>query len=312
VDSTHDLGGTADEEFVGSVSFKGEAGLRDDLLREADDLQLGNPETFWRIASLCRDPRVDARDVALEIQRDEGFATSVLRLANSAYYASSNRVGDLAAAVARLGFSMVEGLALSAQGARLVGGARDGLAPFRLELHRHAVRTGLAARMISSTADDGEQALAAGLVHNLGLSVIGALRPHIFAVLVETAQGGEQLRQVEEDRLQFTHAELGGLLAERWRYPLPLVMAIVDHDDGDAVGLPAVIQVADRLAREAGVGVEAPIEITDDLMSRAGIDLEKARERVAPLFQAQQRAEGAAVSTSAEGRFAAALDECGV
>lgn len=286
-------------------------GLRDRLLDEAEGLELGNPETFWRVASLCRDPRADARDVALEIQRDEGFAASVLRLANSAYFASNARIGDLPTAVARLGFEVVEGLAVSIQGARLAGSTRDGLSSFRRELHRHAIRTGLAARMIASPDVDHEQALAAGLVHNLGLSVVSLLRPDVFRKLLETAEAGEQLQGVEEDLLQFTHSELGGMLAERWRYPLPLVMAIVDHDSPDAVGLPALIQVADRLAREAGVGVEAPAEISADLAERAGVDLDRARERVAPLFQAAARAEDGetAAPTTREGKFAAALDE---
>lgn len=289
-------------------------GLRDRLLDEAESLDLGNPETFWRVASLCRDPRADARDIALEIQRDEGFAASVLRLANSAFFASSQRVGDLPSAVARLGFEVVEGLAVSIQGARLAGSARDDLVPFRKELHRHAIRTGLAARMIASADVDHEQALAAGLVHNLGLSVLSLLRPDVFRRLLDAARSGEQLLEVENDLLQFTHAELGGMLAERWRYPLPLVMAITDHDSPDVTGLPALIQVSDRLAREAGVGIEAPTEIPAEMSDRAGIDLERARDRVAPLFQAAARAEGAdedEVPATREGRFAAAL-ECGL
>lgn len=288
-------------------------GLRDRLLDEAESLELGNPETFWRVASLCRDPRADARDVALEIQRDEGFAANVLRLANSAYFASNQRIGDLPTAVARLGFEVIEGLAVSIQGARLAGSVRDGLTPHRRELHRHSIRTGLAARMIGQGDVDHEQALAAGLVHNLGLTVISLLVPDVFRRLLDAAAAGHQLRESEEELLEFTHAELGGMLAERWRYPLPLVMAIVDHDNPEALGLPALIQVSDRLARQAGVGVEAPEEISAHLARQADVDLDRARERVAPLFQAAARAEGAEdgdapVPTSREGRFAAALE----
>jgi HD-like signal output (HDOD) protein len=299
---------------VSAFTSTGGRGLRDRLLDEAESLELGNPETFWRVASLCRDPRADSRDVALEIQRDEGFAASVLRLANSAYFASSSRIGDLPTAVARLGFEVVEGLAVSIQGARLAGSVRDGLSPFRRELHRHAIRTGLAARMIGAADIDHEQALAAGLVHNLGLTVVSLLRPDVFRKLLDAAEAGQQLQESEEELLDFTHAELGGLLAERWRYPLPLVMAIVDHDNPEASGLPALVQVADHLAREAGVGVEAPVEIAPEVASRAGVDLERARARLAPLFQAAARSEGAedgsaSQPTTREGRLAAALDE---
>lgn len=271
------------------------SGLRERLLGEAAELPLGNPETFLRVAALCRDPRADSRDVALEIQRDEGFAASILRLVNSAYFATTNRIGDLPTAVARLGFDVVEGVALSTPGTRLMGDNRDGLLSARRELHRHAVRTGLAARMIAAADADHEQALAAGLVHNIGLAVIALLAPDRFRVLLQVAERGDELREAEEEILGFTHAELGGLLAERWRYPLPLVSAIVAHDDPAPAGLGALVQAADLLTREAGVGVEARREITGDEFSRAGIDVEAARERVAPLFQAQERSESASL-----------------
>jgi HD-like signal output (HDOD) protein len=295
---------------VSSLTTSESPGLRDRLLAEAEGLELGNPETFWRVASLCRDPRADARDVALEIQRDEGFAASVLRLANSAFYYSNQSIGDLPSAVSRLGFEIIEGLAVSIQGARLAGGPKDGLEVKRKELHRHAIRTGLAARMLATPDLNHEQALAAGLVHNLGLSVIALLRPDAFRQLLATAEAGDELRSEEEATLQFTHGELGGLLAERWRYPLPLVMAIVDHDNPDATGLSALVQIADRLAREAGVGIEAPVAISDEMAARIGIDLEAARQRLAPLFNAASRAEGnTEPAKSRESRFAQALDE---
>jgi HD-like signal output (HDOD) protein len=282
-------------------------GLREQLLDEASDLTLGNPEAFLRVASMCRDPRADARAVALEIQRDEGFAAVVLRLANSAYYASASRIGDLPTAVARIGLGTVEGLALSIPGARLTGDNSDGLGAARRELHRHAIRTGLAARMIAPPDDDHEQALAAGLVHNLGLSVIALLRGEVFRQLLEVARAGEQLAIVEEEVLGFTHAELGALLAERWRFPLPLVMAIVEHDSADATGLAGITRVADLLAREAGVGVEAPRPIAVEEAALAGISLEAARARVTPLFEAHERLEGGA-RPAPEARVAEALD----
>jgi HD-like signal output (HDOD) protein len=108
---------------VAPAASTGGSGL-DALLEEASNLPLGNPETFLRVASLCRDPRADARAVATEIQRDDGFAAAVLRLANSAYFASSSRIGDLPTAVARLGLGTVESLAISIPGARLMGDNR--------------------------------------------------------------------------------------------------------------------------------------------------------------------------------------------
>jgi HD-like signal output (HDOD) protein len=268
-----------------------EAPLRDRLLEEAAELPIGNQAVLWRVAALCRDPASDARDVGLEAGRDESFAALLLKLSNSAFSASAVRIGDLTTAVARLGFSLVESLAVASPGLRMLAATRDALTPARRELHRHAVRTGLAARMIAPADVDGEQALAAGLVHNLGLHVISLYEKEAFRALVDRAARGVQLRDVEEELLGFTHAELGALLAERWRYPLGLVAAIAGHDAPDAGGLAAVIQVADALVRESGVGIEAPLEVSAAVEAAARIDRDAARERLMPLLLAQDRVE---------------------
>ena len=57
--------------------------LRDRLLDQAMTLPMSNSATLFRIAELCRDPDADARSVAMEAERDEGFAATLLRMANS-------------------------------------------------------------------------------------------------------------------------------------------------------------------------------------------------------------------------------------
>jgi HD-like signal output (HDOD) protein len=265
--------------------------LLERLLEQSESLPLGNRAALSRIASLCSDPSASAQGVALEAARDEGFAALLIRLANSAHSASIARVSELTTAVTRLGFRFVQGLAIAAPGLRLLAGPNDGLGPARQALHRHAVRTGLAARMLAAAEVDPEQALAAGLLQNVGLNVLSLCEPELFRLALGAAAGGQQLREIEEILLGFTHAELGARLAERWSYPLPLATAILEHDaDAPSTPLAAIVQVADRLVREAGIGVEAPVEPTSAAVDLACIgDLDAARERLRLLLDAQER-----------------------
>src|ERR671937_1007386 len=134
------------------------------LLERAASLPLSNAAALVRLSQLCDSPSASASGIALEAARDEGFAALLLKLANSAYYASASRVADLATAVARLGLRTVAGLAIASPGLRLLNGPRDELAAARRELHRHAVRVGLAARMLAPAGIDSEHALAAGVL----------------------------------------------------------------------------------------------------------------------------------------------------
>jgi HD-like signal output (HDOD) protein len=273
------------------TTLSGGALLRDRLLEGAMSLPIADQRTLWKVADLCRDPLTDAREIALQAQQDEGFAAMLMRVANSAWSASSNRIGDLPGAVSRLGLGFVESLALATPGIRLSNAGGWKYAGPRRKLHKHAVRTGLAARAIAPKGIDPEQALVGGLVHNIGLSVIAVVEPDIFGRLLEVAEAGDRLCEFELEELGFTHAELGALLAERWGYPVQHITAIVDHDDDEAPGMTAVVRTADLLAREAGVGVEAPEPLDADRARLSGIDLDAARVRLAPLFQAVGRKE---------------------
>jgi HD-like signal output (HDOD) protein len=192
--------------------------------------------------------------------------------------------------VARLGFRLVQGLALAAPGLRLLAGPRDGLEAHRREIHRHAVRTALAARMLSPAGVDPERALTAGLVHNVGLNVVALYEPQAFRVLLDGVAAGRSFAECEEEVLGFTHAELGALIAERWSYPRELVDVIRGHDAEDpGTQLGAVLRLADLLVRWMGVGVEPPEQPSFETLALVGIDVETARRLLHPVLEAQDR-----------------------
>lgn len=268
--------------------------LRSRLLEQGERLPLRNHAALGRVVTLCRDPNGSARGVALEAARDEAFAALLLRVANSAYSASVSRIGTLTQAVARLGFDLVQGLALSTMGAPGIGLAAlsGGPGPTLRELHRHSVRTGIVARALASDELDPEMALTAGLLHNLGLSVTALFAPKAFCSVQLAAERGEQLAAVEEQVLGFTHAELGALLAERWAYPAPLVEAIAEHDAPEPGSqLAALIQVSDLAVRAVGIGIEPPLPVRAEVAALAGVSLESIADRLTPLLEAQERLE---------------------
>jgi len=268
--------------------------LRDDLLRRAGALALGDQRALLRVHELCSSAASTAQGVALEASRDEGFAALLLRVANSAYSASSSGVADVPAAVARLGYRLVGSLAVAAPGMRLLVGSTGEARRHLVDLHRHSVRTAVVARMVAPTEADADRALTAGLVHNLGLTLLALQEPELLAGLREVAARGVPLPGYEEGALGFTHAELGGLLAGRWGYPPALVAVVAEHDaPSPSSPLAALVQVADLLVREFGFGVEPPAAVDPEVAALAGVDVDSARARVASLLEAYNRLEAA-------------------
>jgi HD-like signal output (HDOD) protein len=263
--------------------------LEERLVTRALSLPLGNQAALARVAQLCDAANGTAQGIALEAARDESFAALLLRLANGAASMPAQRVADLPSAVRRLGLSLVQALAVAAPGLRLLRGPADGLAPARHELHRHAVRVGLAARLLAPASVESEQALTAGLLHNIGLNVVSLYLPVEFRALLEAAARGEQLWPLEEELLGFSHSALGARLAEGWSYPAELVMAIRDHDSGRPENeLGAVVELADVVVRAYGVGVEAPRALPA-LLPEWVAGLERAEAQLRLLLEAQDR-----------------------
>jgi HD-like signal output (HDOD) protein len=263
--------------------------FREELLDRALTLPLGDQAALARVAQLCERLHTTPQDVAHEAGRDESFAALLLRLANSADSASVRRIADLPTAINRLGFRRVKALAIAAPGLRLLQGPPDGLEGARHELHRHAIRVGLGARLLAPLGVDRDRALIAGILHNLGLNLIALFAPEQFRHLLAATSRGEQFWQAEDSIFGFSHAELGAMLAERWSYPAELVIAIRDHDSPDPqTPLAQAVQLADLLVRAHGVGVEPPRDL-QDVFVPDGIDLALAHDRLGELIAAQDR-----------------------
>jgi HD-like signal output (HDOD) protein len=282
--STTELSGLT-PQAIGRLRAKLVQDLRTRLLEEAVSLPLGDQAALMQVANLCRDPCTPPGEIAEAAARDEGFASTLLRVANSAAVAATAKAADLTTAVIRLGSCFVESLALSTPTLRLLAAPSDGLELPRRELHRHAIRVGLLARAIAPSSIDPNQALAAGIVHNLGLGVLSLCARSGFRRLLDGTAAGRDFVQLEDELFGFTHAQLGGLLARRWCYPDSLIEAIEDHaEERPGSQLAALVRVADLVVREAGFGIEPPRPHDPELLRLAGVDDQQAFVAVTSLL----------------------------
>ena len=260
--------------------------LRDGFVSRAIELPLGSQEALARVAYLCRLRGSTRNEIARAAAADASFAATLLRIANSAASASRYPITDLPAAVTRLGTRMVGMLAVAAPTLRLLAAENDDLVAVRREIHRHSIRVGVVARELAPPSIYAETALAAGLVHNVGLGVISLYGKVGLKRTIELATPERPFAEVEPHVFGFTHAELGQLLARAWKYPDALVVAIGEHDrEMPSTPLAALVAVADLLVRESGVGIEPPCEIGVRLARRAGLDLERARPKAQRVLQ---------------------------
>lgn len=244
------------------------------VLRDAIE-QLGAvatlPGVAVRIMRIASDPGATEEDLLQALHTDPPLSARVLKVVNSAFYRRQREVGALRAAVRMLGVDAVRNIALAASLHRLFRGGR-GIPDFDpASVWSHSVAVGAAARRVAleTRLVEPEEALLAGLLHDIGLIVAMQARPREFAVLIQRAAQEPHVpfRVLEEDVLGATHEEFGGALCDAWNFPAPLTHACRSHHDARIVPaegghMPAIIHVADVIAAGLGEGFTRTVEVT--------------------------------------------------
>jgi len=186
-------------------------------------------------------PAFDFHLVSSLVEQDPSLAARLLKVANSAFYPSLQRVANLQLALSRLGAAEVGQLVL-ASAIIDVFNARHGGMDWQ-GFWNHSYACAIAAHLASEPAFRGAAAknlggnpyFVAGLVHNLGILVEYAGDPAGFESARQLAvKNGISLSEAERTVFGFTHAETGGILLEKWRLPGAVVDSALAHHDPDS------------------------------------------------------------------------------
>ena len=191
------------------------------------------PALYQRILAALRSPDASCSVVAEIVSQDPAMAAKVLQLVNSAFFGLPQQISSPAQAVTLLGLDAVKSLVLSVN----VFAEFD---PQRIKdlsldtLWTHCMAAGSVAKRIaqmeSHDAKLWDDALLAGLLHDIGKLVVVANLPDVYAAIQQRAAAGDfELVEAERDELGATHAEVGAYLLGLWALPDPIVEAVAFH-----------------------------------------------------------------------------------
>ncbi len=238
------------------------------IARSAGDLP-AFPAIAMQALQLCEDPRTSARQIQYVIAKDQALTARILKVVNSALYYLSREVSTLSHAIAIMGFDTVRSIivAASVQGVFHAGGQRaHGLAAQLLWQHSWGAGVAAKALAVDSRYNNPDEAFIAGLLHDIGKMVLIKNRPHLYGEVINAVhQGQATFHQAEIERLGFSHAHLGSLVASKWQFPEQLVVAIRDHHEGKLTAphshLTAIVALANRCMQVLQIGFEKNPEL---------------------------------------------------
>ncbi len=230
------------------------------LVRQVRDLP-ALPESVLRVMQLTEDPKAGIAQVAKILVADQALAARVLKLANSAFYGSSRRIGTVSDALVVLGMRTTRNLVMAASCEALLEGEVAGYGLPRGVLLRHSLACASAAQALARRAKfrGTEEAFVAGLLHDIGKVVMNAYQSDLFGEVLTQVMGGMTCTEAERSVFGFDHAEAGGCLLERWNLPPSLVSAVRHHHTPtQAPGgtpLPCLVHAADAVCLTLGLGL---------------------------------------------------------
>ncbi len=214
-----------------------------------------SPVLYTQIRQVLSDPAWAPDDVAAVIERDAAMTAKVLQLANSAFFGIGHNVTRVRDAVVYLGVDTIKSLALTAE-------AFGRLAPVKLdgfsieEFQSHAMLVGKIASSILPAGHEQQEAMTAGLLHDIGKLVLIAEDPGRWISITREAQErGVGPHEIEQEQQQITHAGTGAYLLSLWGLPDGVVEAVAHHHDpGSFPGLAlhpvAAVHIANVIAHQ--------------------------------------------------------------
>jgi HD-like signal output (HDOD) protein/ActR/RegA family two-component response regulator len=211
------------------------------------------PEVYTKLTEAVANPQVEMRQVAQIVTADVGLAAKVLHLTNSSFFGSKRKFVNIEQAVNFIGLMMLRKVVLSAEVFSKFN-PKHSLGGLSLEQEqRHGLACAGIARQIAPTAEMGDYAFLAGMLHDVGKLVLATRAPKVMRQL--TRQKPKECSFPPAGEVEIagtTHGRLGAYLLGLWGIEHPIVEAVAHHHDAALVhsakfDLPSIVHVADAL-----------------------------------------------------------------
>ncbi len=188
------------------------------------------PEHIIELQRLCNAQESTLDQIAEKIGYDPSLTAEVLKLSNSAGFISRTKITTIKDAVKLIGIRNLSIILTAATANKILS---EKYKTFEL-IWDHSTKVAYYSRLIAKKKKLNEIldfAFIAGMLHDIGKIILLATDKTIINRISEITKD-KQLRSssiLEEISIGISHAEIGGLIAEKWKFPKALETAISLH-----------------------------------------------------------------------------------
>jgi len=216
---------------------------------ETDKLVLPTlPEVALKIRDAVESDKASAQQIADTLSQDASLSARLIQVANSPLYRSRNPIDNLQTAVIRLGIRLVRDLVINLAMKQMYQATSDVLDDYFRSAWNTSVEIAAVCRMLATTVPgiNAEQALLAGLIHNIGT----------LPILVKAEDDDELFQDAEAlgNLINELQGRVGTLIVSNWNFP-PAMIEVVKESRNfgyDHPGGPAYVDLVQVALLQSG------------------------------------------------------------
>jgi putative nucleotidyltransferase with HDIG domain len=226
------------------------------------------PSIYQELVEAVGRPDASIREVSEIILQDPGLSLRLLKLANSAFYGSSE-VNTVESAAQLIGIGQIQKLVLATSVIKSFDKLPARLVDVRA-FWEHSLACGITSALLAEFKRDPtpERFFIGGLLHDIGRLVMYLNAPDQSREILEKCEREHLLAcNVERDVLGFDHCELGAELMSNWGLPKSLVEIVKRHHLPPKTSSPAaqdafIVHYADFIVTALQFGNSGEIDVS--------------------------------------------------
>ena len=231
------------------------------IIRKIDRLK-PIPQVASKVMSIVQDPESSMTDLSEIIVYDTALTANLLKIANSAYFGLPEKIDSVHHAIVYMGMDQVVSLVLLASSAESLKTAQKGYDLNVGDLWKYSVSSALIARELTELKKARESHLifTASLLKDIGKVILSQYVGESFKkISALVKQQGYTFREAEKEVIGIDHSELGGIVAETWKFSPKMVEIIRNHHQPQKSSISefesSIVYMADTLCMMMGIGV---------------------------------------------------------
>lgn len=198
------------------------------IVAEIDELP-AFPDNIVFVQKLISDPESEISDIARQISMDPSLTADLLKVVNSAQFMLPKRVDNIVEAVKLVGMRGLKNLLYSYGTQKILDRGQKWLWDHSYKTAFYAYNL---AKSFKKKRDILDDAYVGGILHDMGKIIFSDVHPE----LLEKISSFCASRNIPKDFIEdlsagLNHAEIGGLIAEKWNFPQSLVESIKYHHE---------------------------------------------------------------------------------